>query len=136
MTNKFNPLNGKPKWLEDGRDISHTSEENRKHYLRSLKYYRKLYQATPPWYNEDHHKRILAIYKERDRLRKRCENVVVDHIIPVCSDMVCGLNVPWNYQIITEKENAQKSNKYWPDMPFEQRIIDFPEVNPQLDLFK
>lgn len=126
---KINLLNGFPKWLEEGRDISHTSESNRKHYLRSLKYYRKLYQATPPWYDEENHKRILAIYKERDRLRSLGRNVVVDHIVPVCSDEVCGLNVPWNYQIITEKENAQKSNKHWPDkwvMQFEFNIKDVP----------
>lgn len=131
---KINPLNGKPKWLEEGRDISHTSESNRRHYLRSLKYYRKLYQATPSWYSNEHHKAILDVYKERDRLRKFGINVVVDHIVPVCSDMVCGLNVPWNYQIITERENAQKSNKYWPDMPNEQLVIDIEHRPHQLRL--
>ena len=132
---KLNPLNGKPRWLEEGRDISHTSESNRKHYLRSLKYYRQLYQATPSWYDESHHKAILSIYKERDRQRKFGKNVVVDHVIPICSDVVCGLNVPWNYQIITERENSQKSNKYWPDMPNEQQQLDL-FIHPQLDLFK
>ena len=112
---KFNPLNGLPQWLKENCDISHTSKSNRKHYERSIKYYRQFYKATPPWYDEDHHKKILAIYKERNRKRKMGLDVVVDHIVPLISDEVCGLNVPWNYQIILRSENSKKSNKYWPD---------------------
>ena len=140
MTRKFNPLNGKPKWLEEGRDISHTSESNRKHYLRSIKYYQQLYKATPSWYDEKHHKQILDIYKDCAKQRKFGKNLVVDHIVPVCSNIVCGLNVPWNYQIITERENSKKGNKYWPNMPNEQLelrlFLDLTQFNPQRDLFE
>ena len=38
-------------------------------------------------------------------------------IVPICSDIVCGLEADWNMQIITEQENNQKSNKFWPDCP-------------------
>jgi hypothetical protein len=38
-------------------------------------------------------------------------NFEVDHIIPIKSDFVCGLHVPWNLQIITEFENISKHNK-------------------------
>lgn len=88
-----------------------------KHYRRSVKYYRQLFQAWPEWCVAD--PRFKQIYREAARRRKRGENVQVDHIVPIISKVVCGLHVPWNLQIITELENNRKSNKWWPDNPFE-----------------
>ncbi len=105
-----------PEWLKEGRDISHTSESNRKHYLRSLKYYRHRLRATGSWTDHD---KINAVYKECARRRKAGENVVVDHVVPLVSEIVCGLECHWNMEIITDLENAKKGNKYWPDCPNE-----------------
>lgn len=41
----------------------------------------------------------------------------VDHIVPLQSDLVCGLHNEWNLAVITGSENSKKRNFYWPEMP-------------------
>lgn len=108
-----------PIWLAKQDENDPSLNQN---YRRSIKYYRKLYAAWPDWCAT--HPGFATIYKEQARQRALGRDVVVDHIVPLCSDIVCGLNVPWNLQIITAWENGQKSNKWWPDAPFEQPTLD------------
>lgn len=76
---------------------------------------RRLRGATPPWANLFFIKEIYEIAL----LRKRSLGIdfVVDHIIPISSDLVCGLHVEHNLRIVARDENLSKSNRWWPDMP-------------------
>lgn len=40
---------------------------------------------------------------------------VLDHIIPVNHPHVCGLSVPWNFQVIHWRANGVKGNQWHPD---------------------
>jgi 5-methylcytosine-specific restriction endonuclease McrA len=79
---------------------------------------RKHRQATPPWITQKQKSEIRQLYQIAITMSKTTgERYVVDHIIPLRSDYVCGLHVPWNLRVITQEENLKKSNK----------VLDTPE---------
>jgi 5-methylcytosine-specific restriction endonuclease McrA len=79
---------------------------------------RKHRQATPPWLTRKQKSEIRQLYQIAITMSKTTgERYVVDHIIPLRSDYVCGLHVPWNLRVITQEENLKKSNK----------VLDTPE---------
>lgn len=41
----------------------------------------------------------------------------VDHIVPLVSQIVCGLHCEANLRLIPAVENMKKGNKFWPNMP-------------------
>ncbi|MBB5509545.1 hypothetical protein HDG35_005840 [Paraburkholderia sp. JPY681] len=41
----------------------------------------------------------------------------VDHIVPLTSDLVCGLHCEENLRVIPASHNISKGNRHWPDMP-------------------
>jgi 5-methylcytosine-specific restriction endonuclease McrA len=73
---------------------------------------RRAREAAPKWLSPEQKKHIAAIYLQARALTKRTGvKHVVDHIIPLRSEVVCGLHVPWNLQILTHIENSSKSNR-------------------------
>jgi endogenous inhibitor of DNA gyrase (YacG/DUF329 family) len=41
----------------------------------------------------------------------------VDHIVPLVSELVCGLHNEFNLQVLPRLDNLRKHNRTWPDMP-------------------
>jgi len=65
-------------------------------------------KAVPKWINKEEIKYIYRLSGEK--------GLVVDHIVPLNSKLVCGLHVQDNLRCIPNIMNIKKSNKYWPDM--------------------
>lgn len=80
----------------------------------SLRHATKM-NAVPKWAN------TFFIGEAYDLARRRTEATgvewEVDHIIPLRSEMVCGLHVENNLRVIPALHNQQKGNRHWPDMP-------------------
>lgn len=73
---------------------------------------RRFRQATPRWLTAEHKLEIRLKYRLAIELSRRMGVPhVVDHVIPLQGETVCGLHVPWNMEVITQDENLQKSNK-------------------------
>lgn len=69
--------------------------------------------ATPKWVDKSALRKIHA-----DAAQCTRESGIehhVDHIIPLRGKGVCGLNVPWNLQILSAPENCTKGNSYFVD---------------------
>ena len=72
-------------------------------------------RATPNWADM---KIISRFYADASNLSfKTGERHHVDHIVPLRSDVVCGLHVQANLQVLTGIQNMSKGNRIWPDMP-------------------
>lgn len=72
-------------------------------------------KATPSWADAD---LISSIYALASVYSDAFDRVYhVDHIIPLKSDLVCGLHVQDNLQILPGVENLRKGNREWPGHP-------------------
>ena len=68
--------------------------------------------ATPKWIDAEQKLAMRQMYLTAQKLTKITgERYVDDHIVPLISDSVCGLHVPWNLRVITQEENLRKSNR-------------------------
>ena len=73
---------------------------------------RRFRNATPKWLTDVHKMEIRLKYRLAIELsRLTGERHAVDHIVPLHGDTVCGLHVPWNLQVLTQKDNLLKYNK-------------------------
>lgn len=103
--NNKNTINKKTsKWAKD--NVSKV--RNKSNRRRCLKI-----KATPQWLFDFDKDYISHIYQQSNWIQE-LEGVKynVDHIIPLKNELVCGLNVPWNLQILTKKDNSKKHNKF------------------------
>jgi hypothetical protein len=74
---------------------------------------RKHRDATPNWLTRKQKSEIRQIYQIAITMTQTTgEQYVVDHIVPLRGEEVCGLHVPWNLRVITQEENLKKSNKH------------------------
>jgi 5-methylcytosine-specific restriction endonuclease McrA len=70
-------------------------------------------EATPKWLTPAERLQMRDLYVQARKLTELTrERYVVDHIVPLRGEAVCGLHVPWNLRVITQDENLKKSNKH------------------------
>lgn len=90
-------------WRSCNRDKLNASTANR----RAAKL-----QRTAPWSDKV---AIRSLYAEARELEKQTGTKYhLDHIDPLQGDLVSGLHVENNLQILTEEQNCSKSNKFTP----------------------
>ena len=63
-------------------------------------------------------RRIDEIYDHMRQLNEAGGDYVVDHIIPIQNELVCGLHVPWNLAVLSRIKNSIKGNDFDPDHDF------------------
>jgi len=69
-------------------------------------------EATPKWLTKKEKMQMRDLYVQARKMTELTrERYVVDHIVPLRGEEVCGLHVPWNLRVITQEENLKKSNK-------------------------
>lgn len=104
--------NARPK--EEVTQYKRLHKERNPEYYKALTSVRKRRHrnATPKWLGAEEKLAMRKLYLQAmDLTRLTGERYVVDHIVPLLSDEVCGLHVPWNLRVITQEENLRKSNK-------------------------
>lgn len=105
------------KWQDENPDYAHRYRSERRGLLaeRSSSYRISRNIATPAWAEPF---KILAFYEAARNLTVGTGILhSVDHIVPLRSDLVCGLHCPDNLRVIPQADNVSKGNYEWPDMP-------------------
>lgn len=72
--------------------------------MKRLEYKQRLVTQRPPWANL---KAIRSFYLEASR-----RGLEVDHVIPLKGELVSGLHVETNLQLLTAEENSKKRNSF------------------------
>lgn len=83
--------------------------------LQLRTYQAKKRKATPAWADLA---TMQLFYDLADLLTVETgEPYEVDHIVPLRSDIVCGLHNQFNLAVLPRADNRSKGNRHWPDMP-------------------
>ena len=72
--------------------------------------HKMLMTQMPPWANKSE----MDVIYEQARRKSQIEGILyhVDHIIPLNNELVSGLHIYTNLQVIPAKENIKKSNTF------------------------
>lgn len=82
---------------------------------RSMRYEAAKRNAVPSWFDKGS---VESVYKAAKSLTHAWGVALhVDHVVPLSSEVVCGLHVHDNLQLLEPSINQKKSNTIWPDMP-------------------
>jgi len=101
------------RWKQDNREA--WNQLTRQAYKRNPGYYKAKsshrrsceLKATPSWSEKE---LIEKVY-----LKATDYGAHVDHIVPLKSEVVCGLHVWANLQLLPPTDNISKGNRFWPD---------------------
>lgn len=82
---------------------------------QTAKRYAAKLRAIPSWADL----KDIASFYALAKLRSKLTGIEwhVDHVVPLNSDIVCGLHCEANLQVIPAGPNISKGNAWWPDMP-------------------
>ena len=93
-------------WLRNNTVVNRLNRSERRAIERT---------ARPAWHDKT---KVRELHAEAVRLESTTGNSWhVDHIVPLKSDLVCGLHWHGNMQLLPASENQSKSNRHWPGMP-------------------
>jgi hypothetical protein len=93
------------------RDYNKRNPQYKRFYAAQRKKHIKL--ATPIWLTEEQKLAMKCLYDLRDKFSDLCNcDYHVDHIVPLRGENICGLNVPWNLQVLESSLNMAKRNIY------------------------
>lgn len=112
--NKFWRTNNSEKVKKDKRKWQINNREKFKKYaLNWKKTHSEVYEKNQKLGRERRKLASLGIYQNdvyKMQKKTTVEGKFLDHIIPIAGKIVCGLNVPWNMQVLDYWSNRYKSN--------------------------